>query len=81
VTERSLPKRRESGSGLYVVRLYDGSDHLWMDVSAPLSWEDATALWNEKTRGGTQNTRYEDFDYYDVFPSDTKMLFSSESER
>jgi hypothetical protein len=61
---------------LFVVRLYDGFDNLWMDVSEPVSKSEADNIWNEKTNNGTINTHYNDIDYYRIFPSDTKMLYS-----
>lgn len=61
---------------LYVVRLYDGFDRLWMDVSDPVSYDEAERIWNEKTDDGTKMTSYDDIDYYRVFPADTKMLYS-----
>lgn len=61
----------------YIVRLYDGFDYEWMDVTGPLSKEEAEAEWNRLTQNGTKNTSYNDIDYYKVFPSDTKMVFSS----
>jgi len=76
------PTKRASATGLYVVRLYDGFDYCWMDVSKALSWDEAEAVWKEKTESGSKNTCYGDIDYYDIFPSDTRMLHSSEtSER
>lgn len=63
---------------LYVVRLYDGFDNEWMDVSKPVSAEEADRIWREKTEGGTKNTSYDDIDYYRVFPADTTMLYSRE---
>lgn len=60
----------------YVVRLYDGFDNQWIDVSKPLSKEEADAVWKENTQNGTRNTSYGDIDYYKVFPADTKMLYS-----
>lgn len=72
------PERRPSPSGLYVVRLYDGMDYAWMDVSGKLSWEDAVAVWNEKTDGGTSKVCFGDIDYYAVFPAESRMLYSEE---
>jgi hypothetical protein len=63
-------------SDLFVVRLYDGFDNQWIDVSKPMSKEDANKIWLEKTKGGTKQARFSDIDYYSVFPADTKMLFS-----
>lgn len=67
------PAKRASSTGLYVVRLYDGFDHVWMDISDAVPWEEALVLWNARTQNGTQNTCYGDIDYYDIFPSDTRM--------
>lgn len=65
----------------YIVRLWDGFDGEWMDVSDPLSKEDAEELCKKKNReriglGGKETGDYNDIDYYRVFPSDTKMMFS-----
>ncbi len=64
-------------SGLFVVRLYDGFDYCWMDVSEPVSRNEAERIWKEKTDDGKRNTKYDDIDYYAIFPADTRMLFAS----
>ena len=61
---------------LFVVRLFDGFDFVWMDVSDPVSKEEATRIWNEKTKNGTEQIAFKEIDYYAVFPADTRMLFS-----
>lgn len=61
----------------YVVRLWDGMDNQWMDVSKPISKDKAYQIWKEKTNNGTKNVRYEEIDYYDIFPANTRMLFSN----
>lgn len=48
-----------------------------MDVSAPVTKEEADRIWNEKTKNGTERRCYQDIDYYHVFPADTVMLFRS----
>lgn len=63
---------------LYIVRLWDMFDG-WMDLTDPISKEEADKLWNEKTENGTKNTKYDDGDYYKVFPSDTKMVMTPET--
>lgn len=63
---------------LYVVRLYDGFDMEWMDISGVVSKEDADRIWNEKTNNGTRNTTYDDIDYFKIFKADTIMLYSEE---
>lgn len=35
---------------LYIVRLYDGFDNIWIDVSEQLSYEKAKKVWDEKTK-------------------------------
>ena len=64
------------GEKLYIVRLYDGFDNQWMDVSRPVPKAEADRILAEKTAGGTKNASYADIDYYRVFPAGTKMLFS-----
>lgn len=59
---------------LFVVRLYDGFDNEWMDVSSAVSKEEADRIWNEKTKNGTEKTCYNHIDYYKIFPADTQML-------
>lgn len=59
----------------FVVRLYDGMDNVWMDVSKPVSKEEADRIWNQKTDNGTKKTKFDDIDYFNVFPADTNMVF------
>jgi hypothetical protein len=66
-------------SSLYIVRLYDYFDNMWIDVSSPLSQKDAQDLWNQKTDNGTKKCKIEHCDYYAIFPADTVMLFSSKA--
>lgn len=65
--------------GLFVVRLYDGFDNIWMDVSKPVTKAEADKIWAEKTGNGTHHSKYADIDYYRVFPADTVMLYSDDS--
>lgn len=64
-------------TNLFIVRLYDGFDNYWIDVSDPVSKEEATRIWNEKTDNGTRSTSFSDIDYYKVFPADTKMVVNT----
>lgn len=67
---------------LYVVRLWDGFDGLWMDVSKPLPQAEAEALAGDKnearigTGAGNRDGHYHEIDYYKAFPADTKMVRS-----
>lgn len=65
----------------FVVRLYDGFDNEWMDVSRPLVWVEAKKIWDEKTENGTKKTTYDDIDYYKIFPVNTVMHFSAEGRK
>jgi hypothetical protein len=63
----------------YVVRLYDGFDNEWMDLTPPIDKEEADKYWNYKTENGTKKTSFADIDYYRIFEADTKMFFGGES--
>ncbi len=60
---------------LFIVRHYDGFDNAWMDVSNPVIKEEAEKILAEKTNNGTKNIKFDDIDYYRIFPADTKMAF------
>ena len=62
----------------YIVRLYDGFDNEWIDVSEPVSKTEAEKILAEKTGNGTKNTCFNDIDYYSIFPADTVMFYSQE---
>jgi NDP-sugar pyrophosphorylase family protein len=70
-----MPRGPGKHQGLFVVRLYDGFDRYWIDIGSPCNYEEAFAIWNEKTKNGTERTTYQDIDYYDIFPANTRMLF------
>lgn len=70
---RSEPSIPDSPTGKYIVRLWDGSDREWIDVSGTVDKREAIAIWNKKTKDGTVGTCYEDFDYFAIFPSNTKI--------
>lgn len=67
---------------LWVVRLWDGFDGEWMDVSDQMSEAAARKLAgdkNERRSGSNRGKRegsYGDIDYYAAFPADRKMTFS-----
>lgn len=69
-------------SVLYIVRLWDGFDGEWIDISEPLSQVEAEKLAgdeNENRLGsaaGKRDGNYSDIDYYKAFPADTTMYFS-----
>ncbi|MCX9024684.1 MAG: hypothetical protein OIN85_01145 [Candidatus Methanoperedens sp.] len=61
---------------LFVVRLYDGFDNQWIDVSGAVPRSKAEDILSEKTCKGTKNTNYGDIDYYKIFPANSRMLYS-----
>ena len=69
---------------LYIVRLWDGFDNEWMDVSEPLPKDEAEKLAGDKNEArsgsaaGKREGSYNDIDYYKAFPADTTMIFSKE---
>jgi len=65
----------------YIVRLYDGFDNEWIDISKSVSKEEAMKIWNKETLDGTENTCFDDIDYYKIFPADTIMHYSSKEGR
>jgi len=71
------PTHRPSETGLYIVRVYDGFDNCWTDITGAIPWEEAVAVWKQNTADGTKSTAYRDIDYFDIFPSDTVMRFRS----
>lgn len=66
----------------FIVRLWDGWDGEWMDVSEPLPYLEARELAGNNNAGrggqlaGKREGNFNDGDYYAVFESDTKMVFS-----
>lgn len=70
-------KKIDELSRKFVVRVYDGMDRVWCDVTGTVSKEEADRVWNERTSNGTRNTSYGDIDYYKIFPADTRMLYDS----
>lgn len=66
---------------LYKVRLYDGFDYEWIDITEAISYDEAQKVWNERTSNGTKNCKFADIDYYAIFPSDTVMVYSVEGRQ
>lgn len=60
----------------FVVRVYDGFDNQWCDCTGPLPWDEALKVLKEKTKDGTEKTKFSDIDYYSVLPGNVKMLYS-----
>lgn len=76
--ERALARAqaKDPEATQFVVRLWDGFDGEWMDVSGPCDSEKAKQEWSKRTKGGTENTSYGDIDYYAIYPTTVRMRFS-----
>ena len=70
----------KKGDSLFVVKLFDGFDFEWIDISDPLPYYKAKEIWDEKTKKGTQKTTFNDIDYYKIFPAEVVMKYSAEAE-
>lgn len=57
----------------FVVRLYDGFDNEWYDVTGEVTADYAKRVWSKRTDKGTKKTRFADIDYYAIFPAKTTM--------
>jgi len=52
----------------FVVRLYDGFDNEWFDITQPTSYEEALRVYNLKTENDTTKNNFHDFiNYYGIF--------------
>ena len=76
-TERELRCETE----LFIVRLWDGMDGCWTDVSEEVSLEEAAWIWYEQTKGCTEKIRFGDIDYFDIFPAGTRMIWDGSRGR
>lgn len=70
------PKVKATEGDKFIVRLYDGFDNQWCDVTGPVSKEEADRIYDKETNNGTKATNFSDIDYYRIFPAGTKMMFS-----
>jgi GNAT superfamily N-acetyltransferase len=59
-----------SAPQLFVVRRCDGFYRFWHDIIDPVPMREAHAVYDRLTGGGTQNTRPDDTEYYEIFAAD-----------
>jgi hypothetical protein len=62
----------------FVVWLWDGMDGEWMEVTGPLSEADAATEWLLRTDNGSRNIVYGEIDYYAIYPTTVKLVFSED---
>lgn len=60
----------------FTLRVWDGMDGVWCDVVSNVDLAFALREWCKQTENGTKHTKYDDIDYYKIFPANTHMLFS-----
>jgi hypothetical protein len=65
----------DDNDATFVVRLYDGFDHCWCDCTGEVSALEALRTWSKKTKGGTEKVKFDNIDYYRIFPGGTRMLY------
>lgn len=65
----------DNKEGLWMVRLWDMFDG-WIDISKPVPKTEAEIIWNKYTDNGTKQIKYEDGDYYEIFPANTRMVYT-----
>jgi hypothetical protein len=65
----------------FIVRVWDGMDGCWTDCTSPISRDEALRYWADRTKNGTQATKYDDIDYYAIFPGSTRMLWDGSDDR
>lgn len=70
--------RKTLSSSLLTVRLYDGMDNTWIDIAACVELQEALEIWCDRTKNGTENTKYADIDYYSIFPASSRMIHSDD---
>lgn len=72
------PDKRWPDVNKFTLRMFDYFDG-WIDIENDLTADEAVKKWLEETRDGTIHIEYtQNGYYYDIFPSNTKMVFSSD---
>jgi hypothetical protein len=66
----------------FTVRIWDGMDGCWTDCPGAIAVDAATALkaWANKTDNGTKRIRFDEIDYYRIFPAETRMVYDNDNE-
>lgn len=65
----------------FIVRIWDGMDGCWTDVTSDIPRDEALRVWADRTKSGTRNCNYADIDYYAIFPSGTHMVWDGSEGR
>lgn len=59
----------------FIVRVWDGMDGCWTDVTGDVGAGEALRAWAERTGGGKHHVSYDEIDYYAIFPGGTRMYW------
>lgn len=78
IVDLDMQEAGHSGEALFIVRLYNGMDNDWTDVSPALPEKEAFEIWKEKTENATKKISFNEIDYFRIFPANTIMKYSSE---
>lgn len=65
-----------ASTAVFTLRVWDGMDGVWCDVVANVDLGFALREWCKHTKDGTEHTKFDDIDYYKIFPADTKLMYS-----
>lgn len=65
----------------FIVRVWDGMDGCWTDCTGEVDRDEALRVWADRTKNGTVATKYDDIDYYAIYPGDTRMHFDGSEGR
>ena len=53
---------------------------MWTDVGKEDTYDKIKEQWLKETKNGKVKTKYDDINYYDIFPANTVMFYSLEKE-
>lgn len=65
----------------FIVRVWDGMDGCWTDCTGEVDRDEALRVWADRTKNGTEATKYADIDYYMIFPGGTRMNWDGSEGR
>jgi hypothetical protein len=64
-----------TAEGPFVVRMWDGMDGAWCNVTGAVSADEALRVWAERTKDGTVRVAFAEIDYFRIFAHDTAMFW------
>jgi hypothetical protein len=61
--------------------VWDGMDGCWTNCTGEVSRDEALRTWAKETDGGTQRVKFDEIDYYRIFPGGTRMAWDGSEGR